>query len=210
MENILDELGALIKSPPPPCLAPDVVGFTSPKVRALLNLAVGHLPAGEIYFEIGCLRGATLVSALLGHPHVLAHACDNWSEFQELQARADFHRNLQAYRDRLPPEIVVHEEDCFGLAARKPFQGPIGIYFYDGAHDVESQRRAIVEYTSHFSSEVLVLVDDWNHEPARRGTYQAISEIRPLAVNVREFPASHNGDVVGFWNGVGAFHLKLR
>lgn len=208
MKNILPSLWAT-RDVLPPCLAPDVEGFTSPKMRLMLNRLVQELPRDEIYFEIGSHKGATLISALLDHRTAIAHACDNWSEFKERDARACFFENLRRYQPRLP-EIVVHEEDCFKLAEREALRGPIGIYFYDGDHSRESQRRAITAYAPSFASEVIVLVDDWNWEPARAGTAEALAQLKPKESYFVEFKAGHNGDIHNFWNGVGAFHLRLR
>jgi hypothetical protein len=61
---------------PPPCrIVP-----TSPE-RTLTNFAVGCLENDEVYAEVGCYHGATLIGALLNQPTAKALAADNFSEF---------------------------------------------------------------------------------------------------------------------------------
>lgn len=208
VDNVLSEVAASLLEAPE-CLAPDIEGFTSARVRMFLHRLVERLPTGEAYFEVGCLRGATLVSALLDQRGAIAHACDNWSQFLDWDARDHFQANLESYKYRLP-DIRVHEEDCFGLARKGPFPAPVGLYFYDGDHDTEAQRRAIVEFRGHFAPETIVIVDDWNWDHVRAGAWTGIGQLRAREVSFLELPGNTEGDAEKYWNGLGAFHLKLR
>jgi tRNA G46 methylase TrmB len=55
-----------------------VQGMTTANIMQLLNFAVACLEPGEIYCEIGCGQGATLIGALLNHPEQVAYAVDNF------------------------------------------------------------------------------------------------------------------------------------
>jgi protein O-GlcNAc transferase len=205
MKNIIPEILAGL-SEIPPCLAPEIMGMTSPKIRMLLNRLVARLPKDEAYFEVGCLRGATLVSALLDHPGVTAYACDNWSQFGSLDAKNHFFKNLRENKARLP-KIFVYEEDCFGLPAKRPFQKPIGIFFYDGKHSYEAQVRAVTDFAPFLAESSILLVDDWNFAPAQAGTWNGLSKLRLKNLHFTELRANGGRDVANYWNGVGAFHL---
>ena len=91
----------------------------------------------------------------------------------------------------------------------KPFSKPIGLYFYDGFHTSETQYKAIVEYARFWAKNVIVIVDDWNWNFVREGTWKGISTIRPKNVWFQDLPSSAQGnDLASFWNGLGAFYIS--
>jgi hypothetical protein len=74
-----------------------VRGLTSPGVLQLLNLAVACLEGDEVYAEVGCFQGATLVGALDGHPGRRACAADDFRQFDPRGHNRDaLRRNLEA------------------------------------------------------------------------------------------------------------------
>lgn len=203
MENVLPRVLAALGASE--CIASDVEGMTSAKTRLLLNRLVGELPSDEAYFEVGIHKGATFVSALLDHRGVAAYGNDNWSEFGGLDSRKIFLDNTERYKDRLP-NFKVFETDAFELSETTPFDKPIGVYFYDGHHSMENQKRAITSFAKHLASKCIVLVDDWNLDGVRRGTWDGINAIRPNHVYYTELPKSSGL----WWEGVGAFYLELN
>lgn len=205
MDNILPKIIEELKSPPS-CIAPDVDGYTSAKVRMLLHRLLDHLPADETYLEIGCWQGATLISALLDHPAARAVVCDNWSEFKHVESKKIFFANLAKYESRLP-KIKVFEQDCFTLGA-KELPEPIGVYFYDGNHTFEAQRKAITRFVPFLAKKAIVIIDDWNHAPVKAGTQKGWEEVKPAKLDSYELPANCNGDRENYWNGIGAFYVE--
>jgi hypothetical protein len=209
VENILPGLvDALIRNAPPDP-TPDLYGMTSAKVKTLLNRLVSKLPADEAYLEIGCWQGASVLSALNGNLSATAYACDMFSEFTGPDPRTKFFDNKKKYAGMIP-DFTFFEMDCFALCKLpKPFLKPIGVYFYDGNHSEESQLMALTEYRRFLAKRVVFLVDDWNWDKVRAGTWKAISIVRPKSIWFRELPSAGNKDQNNFWNGVGAFHLVL-
>lgn len=180
--------------------------MTSPKVRTLLNRLVRQLPSSEAYLEIGTHRGSTLVSALLDNANVTAYACDDFSGFREGgDPEPDFKANLKKYETRLPP-VTFYKMDCFELSKKeKPFEKPVGVYFYDGFHDSQTQYKAIVEYSRFWAKETIVIIDDWNWDWLREATWKGMSKINPKKVWFQALPSRGDADEENFWNGVGAF-----
>jgi hypothetical protein len=78
----------------------------------------------------------------------------------------------------------------------------IDCFFYDGSHDRDSQREAIMRFAPRFGAECLLLVDDWNGEDTRQGTYEGLYAIRDC---LRVVCSSALCDT---WNNVGAFVLR--
>lgn len=202
MKNILAKVSDEVKAAAIEQLAPDVEGMTSPRVRMLLNRLVAELPADEAYLEVGCFKGATFISALLGHTQATAYGVDNWSQFKDHDAGAYFRANTDKYKKELPPFNFI-EADFFKLS-EYPFTKPIGLYFYDGHHGEASQRAAI-ELTPRFlAKQAIIVIDDWNQDGVRRGTWAGIADLRLKAVVFKELPTIPDG----FYRGIGAFYVE--
>lgn len=209
MENVISEALEGLFDEPPPEIAPDVRGMTSPKVRMFLNRLVGFLPQGEAYLEVGCHRGATAISALLDHPDTAAYICDDFSGFREEgDPEPDFLANWRRYEKRLP-KLDLRKKDCFELAKETmPFEKPIGLYFYDGFHNVDTQFRAMTEFVRFWTMKTVIVIDDWNWDWLKASTWKAIAVIRPRKLYFRELPSRRDADSENFWNGVGAFYIE--
>lgn len=70
-----------VKSPQFIQVMEQLIGMTTPNVMQLLNFAVECMEPDEVYCEIGCFRGSTLIGSLLNQPARLCYAVDNFSEF---------------------------------------------------------------------------------------------------------------------------------
>jgi hypothetical protein len=209
MNNVLPRLADHLLASNPPRLVEDVPGLTSSRVQALLNGCVAELPPEESYLEIGCWHGASLIAALLGNVRASAVACDNFSQFTQGDPRTRIREHLARYAGRIP-DLTFYDGDCFDLPRQSLIPKPVGVYFYDGDHSEASHAKALTEFTSFLAREAVVLVDDWNFDEVRQGTWRGIDAIRPRQIWFRELPSRGNGDVDNFWNGIGAFHLVLR
>jgi predicted O-methyltransferase YrrM len=191
-----------------PCF--DIEGMLSLKKQQLLNLAFRHLDEGEAYFEVGTYRGKSLVSAMMENPPHPVFACDNFSQFEDNTYEL-LHANLARYgfADR------VTFYNCEFLEAYTPTRLPlpIGFYFYDGAHDFDSQYEAIKRIEPFLADEALVLVDDWrlaedSDSYAKEGTLRAAGESSAKWDLLYELPARFNGDRAMWWNGVGVLSFR--
>jgi hypothetical protein len=208
MENVLPRILASIEDNPP-CLAPDVDGMTTPKVRKLLNLLVKEIPDTEAYLEVGCYKGATLISALLDNLKVTAYACDDYSLNKHQNPEYDFWMNYAKYRDRLP-KIRVIREDAFQFARSGSATKPIGVFFYDGSHEELAQALAISSFSRMLAQHAIIIVDDWNWDWVRTGTWKGFTQVRPQVLWHTDVPIGvvRNGD--NFWNSLGIFYIEQR
>lgn len=185
---------------------PQVQGHTSPKVQTLLNLAHTLLPEDEAYLEIGALHGKTFISACSGHSSTAANVIlDNFSQFGA--TKSVLCANICACLPDL--DYMLHSGDYRELltSLRLP---AVGVYFYDGPHELSDQRDAIRLIEKHLASESLIIIDDWNHAPVKPGTLAGAAEFPGKFELVLELPAKFNGDCSLFWNGLGvlAYHRK--
>ena len=183
-----------------PVLA-SLLAMTTTGVVQLLNHAVSCLEANEIYCEVGCFQGATLIGALLDHPAAQAEAVDNFSEFDP---RGQNHQTLLANLERfgLRSQVRFHNEDFerFFLERRRQGHPPIGAYLYDGAHDYRSQMMGLLLAVPHLSERALIVVDDANYPPVRQATWDFVAAF-PQARLGLEILTPGNGHP-DFWNGL--------
>lgn len=201
-----------------PC--PDVYGMASSKKLRLLNLAVSLLLSNqsECYCEIGTFQGKSLVGALMNNQLKCAIACDNFSEFDVMgspQNQTILKKNLEKYG--LAKQIQFFDCNFSRLFSdwKKLNLPPIGVYFYDGAHDEESQFQAIFLAEPFLAVEAIVIIDDWrfaqdSESYAKAGTLRAIGESKNQWLLLHELKAKYNGDRVLWWNGVGVLSFKRK
>jgi predicted O-methyltransferase YrrM len=191
-------------------LCPEVEGKLSIKKQQLLNLAYGLLPEGEAYLEIGTYHGKSLLSALIGNAPRPTYACDNFSEFDVNSLQITL-GNLDRYD--LRDAVTFYDSDFRAVCTSQHLPSPIGLYFYDGAHDFESQYLAIKLVEPFLANEAIILVDDWRFAPdsqsyASQGTVQAASESPNTWQILYELPSRFNGDLAMWWNGVGVLSFR--
>lgn len=166
-------------------------GFTSPKVRHLLN-NLGSLD-GLDYLEVGVHRGATFVAANYQNRLASATAVDNWSAFaDDGKVKGEF---LQHCSTLLAPgSWRFLEQDCFTVT-REQIGTPINFYLYDGEHSVDARRKALTHFYALLDEAFIFLVDDYSWDAAKGGTDAAIGELGLERVYERELTE-------GWWNGL--------
>jgi hypothetical protein len=166
-------------------------GFTSPKVRHLLN-NLGSLD-GLDYLEVGVHRGATFCATNYKNRLASATAIDNWSEFAEDgSVKEEFLRNCSTLLE--PHAYRFLEQDCFTVT-REQLPASINFYLYDGEHSVDAQRKALTHFYGLLDDVFIFLVDDYSWEAARAGTQAAIGELGLERLYERELTE-------GWWNGL--------
>lgn len=179
-------------------------GMSSTKVRHFLNNLVSFPTAR--YLEVGSWKGSTFISALYNNSfYDAAWSIENWSEFGG--PKDEFHRNVNLY---LPDQnkIKLIEADFATLNPTAHGISDVNVYFYDGSHDERSQYLALTQLHHILTDQFIFVVDDWNHEPAKEGTFKAFDALKLEIHKGWELSAAYNGDRAGYWNGLGVFILE--
>ncbi len=170
--------------------------MTTAWVMTLLNAAAHYLGDGEIYCEAGPGKGATLVGALLGNDRQ-AVAIDNFSEFDEPPKFDILMDNLHRFGVR--ERVDFHREDILDFLADELI-APIGIFFYDAAHDYRTTLMALLMVERHLAPEALVVIDDWNFKHVKQAVWDWLA-VTPGVSMVANFTTDKNG-VQPWWNGL--------
>lgn len=172
-----------------------LTGLSSPKIWHLLNNLCSDV---ETYFEVGTYLGSSLMAATYGN-NVRATAVDNFCMKPTL--RNHFYQNVKHLKN-----LHFIEKDCFKI---DPVTLPkIDVYFFDGRHEYEDQYKALTHFLPAMKKEFIFIVDDWNNEPVRRGTYDAIKHLKLDVLECEERQGSYMKDKAGWWCGVIAFRLE--
>lgn len=173
-------------------------GMSSNKNRHFLN----NICALEDinYLEIGVWKGSTFFSALYNNYNIqTATAVENWS--LDSYTATHFFSNKDKFKRNLPTQLVIFEQDCFSIPLSN-FKQPIQIYFYDGRHETEDQRKAFTYFNPILDDLFIAIVDDWNHPPVPEGTRIAFEELGYVIHQEWILPAHYNGDLDLWWNGL--------
>ncbi|GAB4382515.1 MAG: hypothetical protein Kow00121_42900 [Elainellaceae cyanobacterium] len=179
-----------------------VKGMTTPNVMQLLNFAVACLEPNEVYCEVGCFQGSTLIGALLEHPKPMAYAIDNFSEFDPSgEGESKLAANLEQFD--LSNQICFCNQDFeaffYDLQELQP-EEKIGVYLYDGAHDYRSQLMGLLSVRPFLADRALIIVDDSNWSAVQQANWDFIathSQCR-LELDLRTPGNGHHS----FWNGL--------
>jgi protein O-GlcNAc transferase len=178
-----------------------VENLASENVLALLNLAAACLDR-ETYVEVGVYHGASLIAATMGNDGKDVVGIDGFS-FRDASLDK-VHANFDAFGlDR--PEILVG--DVFELVPRGALGGRrVGVWYYDAAHDYESQVKGLRIAEPLLAPGALVIVDDTDWERVERAMDDYLAE-QPRATRIltldgkdRGFPQWWEGVQVLRWN----------
>lgn len=143
-------------------------GMTGEKTRHFYNNLLSFYDSR--YLEIGTWKGSSVCSAMYGN-NAKVICIDNWLLFNG--PKDDFMSNLNKFRGI--NDVSFIEKDCFEIdISTLP---KINIYMYDGDHEYRDQYNALKYYYDCLDDIFIFVVDDWNHEPVRNGTRDAIKDL---------------------------------
>jgi hypothetical protein len=184
----------------------EVAGHSTPAELAVLNLAARLLPEGEAYLEVGTLKGRSMAGALVDAPDRTYVAVESFREFGMLAeaSRAELAANLDRYG--AGHRLILREGDCFAVLARPgAVPGPVGVYFYDGAHTGLAHYLALGVAEPLLADEALVLVDDSSYPMVEAATRRYLDRhpgwtvLRDIRAEGDHDPRWANGLLVLAW-----------
>jgi protein O-GlcNAc transferase len=175
-------------------------------VLALLNLAAGLLAPGESYVEVGTYYGASLIGAMRGNEGDFV-AIDRFSfgpmEVSGRKLPAASRAGLEESLRRFGAEgATILEGDAFEVLEGGALGDRIvGVYYYDGPHDYDSQVRGVRAVEPWLADQALIVVDDEDWQQVRRATHDYVAA-EPRARLLFEIPG-RDQDQPQWWDGVG-------
>jgi hypothetical protein len=175
-------------------------GMSGTKTRHFYNNLLNTEDAR--YLEIGTWKGSSVCSAMCGNKaHVVC--IDNWSEFEG--PTAEFLVNFEKFKGKNDATFI--ENDCFNVDIS--ILPKFNIYMYDGNHTEDSHYNALLHYYNCLDDIFIFIVDDWNWESVRNGTYDAIQKLNLKVLYEKEvrltWDNSHTPRRLAkytWWNGI--------
>ncbi|HTR63619.1 MAG TPA: class I SAM-dependent methyltransferase [Candidatus Binataceae bacterium] len=181
----------------------EVPGMATENKLKLLNLAVASMEPEEVYVEVGCYKGASLVGAAIGNSEHRLFACDNFSQFDGVATAL----RATLAQHTAPGQVQFFDMDFREFMQKAPWQpARIGAYFYDGGHSFEDQYDGLRYALPHFSSDTLIIIDDTNKRAARAADELIARQAGgfDLVLNLRT-PRNHHPT---WWNGIQVFRYR--
>jgi predicted O-methyltransferase YrrM len=180
-----------------------VTNLATENTLALLNLAASLLHPGEAYAEVGVYHGASLIASMMGNEDKRFIGIDTF-DFREGSVES-VEANLERFG--VPrPEILVG--DAFELVPGGAIEErSVGVWYYDAAHDYDSQVRGLAIAEPLLVDGALVIVDDtdWSRVAQAMDDYLAAQPRARRVLEVvgkeRGFPHWWEGMQVLEWNG---------
>lgn len=171
-----------------------LTGLSSPKIWHLLNNLCSD---AKVYFEVGTYMGSSLMAAVYDND-VKPVAVDNFC--MKPKTRNHFFQNVKHMKN-----LQFIEQDAFTIDAKT--LPKIDVYFFDGAHDYDSQYKALTYFIDAMQDEFVLVVDDWNLESAQTATFAAIEKLN-LEILEMEERNCPNKSVDDWWCGLSCMRLK--
>jgi len=178
-------------------------GFSTGIQRRLIsNLC--ELPGRPVYCEVGTWAGATACAAI-NNKNVEAVFFEDFSQpFDDATIREQLLRNLGMTPTLGSYKLIEENFFNYDLGNLPKFD----VYYYDGEHSRESQKRGIIHAFPQLADNFILIVDDFDWQTAMDGTTDALDELVDkvelveswqLTDRVQDGPRYHNGMLIGLF-----------
>ncbi len=184
----------------------EVTGFVSLLGRHLYN-NLGSISTR--FLEIGSHCGCSFTSTVSGNNLLSATAIDNFASdlVDERKIMPIFLSNVARWTPLETKFKFIHK-DSFEVDIKEVLS-PNDFYIYDGSHDAESQEKAFTYYVDTMADEFITVVDDFDWEDVKKGTYNGIKKAN-LEILFEHILVGNDHDNEGAWNGYGIFLLRKK
>lgn len=183
-----------------PQIHKQVNGRTTANVMQLLNLAIDCMEADEIYCQVGCFDGTSLIGALLNHPERNAYVIDDFPEVGSSSKSLDKLVNSLSIFN-LEERVVLFNQplDEFIKDFRETPLGKIGLYFYDGIDDYRHHLMALLLVKPFLAERALIISTTSNIEVTQQANLDFVTAYPQCKLLLDK---SHDSTA---WNGLQVF-----
>tara|TARA_Y100001963_G_scaffold153822_1_gene241364 strand:- start:1388 stop:3850 length:2463 start_codon:yes stop_codon:yes gene_type:complete len=161
------------------------------------------------YLEVGTWKGSSVCSAMNKNDNMTCVCIDNWSEFDG--PKKEFLQNFNKFKGNTNSRFI--ENNCWDVDAQT--LGKFNIYMYDGNHSEDSHFKALNHFESCLDNEFIYLIDDWNWQKVRKGTFDSIKKNnckilfqKEIRTTLDDSHANPSGIKSDWHNGICVFVLQ--
>jgi hypothetical protein len=145
-----------------------VSGFSGRRFRMFLNNLFSIIENPR-YLEVGVFNGGSFIPAIYQNK-MKATAIDNWSwEGSNIETFKSYLKEFGGSAD-----VTIINEN-FRTVDYKSL-GPFNVLFYDGSHAEADQFDGVRLPSAAMDRNFICIVDDWNWEKVRRGTFRGFRD----------------------------------
>jgi len=148
------------------------------------------------HLHIGLYTGGSFVGALYGNQDALSSAIGiDW--FQDDWGYKEICYDI-CNKFLLNHNYQIIEGDCFSID-KSIFQQPINVYVYDADHSQIAHEKAFTYYNDVLAKTFIAIVDDWEWEDVREGTFNAFDKLGYVVLYQNKIPGNEktgNGQYV--------------
>lgn len=182
----------------------DVPGLVSLLGRHLYN-NLGAISTRLL--EVGSHLGCSFTSSISNNHLISCTSVDSFASdwVEERQCMPLFLTNVSKHLPETTEFNFIHS-DAFEVNLDEIPNG-IDFYIYDGGHAYDQQRLGVTYYLDKMTEEFVLIVDDFDWDDVKNGTYDGIEEAG-LEVIWQHIFQGNDHDNDGAWNGYGVFLLK--
>lgn len=167
------------------------------RVYAVLNACVSAMDPGEIYVEVGTYQGGSLISALRDND-ARAIGVDSFGEFKATNSLELTTKNLQTFG--VLDRVTLHNMGFKEFFAQCSSDLNIQVYYYDGAHDYETQLAGMEAGWKFLQKGSIILVDDYTYPEVSRAVNQFIANhVGEIKFQFVMLPTENTDEI--WWNG---------
>lgn len=145
-------------------------GMTKPPLARMINQAASLVRPDEIYLEVGCFRGGSLVCALQDNK-TRAIGVENFSEFEAKDNNAEaLIRHMEEFQ--LTDRVSLVFKSFYDFF-QEPGQTipPVGTYFYDANHSTQGTIDGVRLALPYLADDAIIVLDDFNMPEVRKAIY---------------------------------------
>jgi hypothetical protein len=177
----------------------EIKGFATATMRHLFN-NLCHLPKpNSVYTEVGIFCGATFCAAINNNPTLMALGFEDFSQdFGGEKIKEQLYANVKRFETG--KRFAIIEQDFF----KAIMPAGVDIFYYDGHHDLEFQRKALPHIFNSLAPVFLFIVDDFSWESVSKGTQGGFAELvgRLKIEKTWVLTGEQKSDDKTWWNGV--------
>mgnify|MGYP000400638020 FL=1 len=115
------------------------------------------------------------------------------------------HINISKYLPDYKLQII--NENCFRLKTSLQYKS-YNIFIYDGSHNIEDHKKAIITFWEYLSDTCIIVIDDWKWDDVKKGTMQGLDAVNANVIKKWELYDQVDENKDGVWNGCCIFLIK--
>jgi hypothetical protein len=151
------------------------------------------------YLEVGLMNGSTFIPAIYNNK-----VKGLGIEINPNQILMDNLKELIGDKNRYKIEF----KDSWEYEISKNDLNSISVFFYDGDHSPEGQKKAFTYFEPMFKKRFVMIIDDWNEVAVREPSLIGLKESGYKVLYHNDVFSGGCGESETWWNGIGVFFLE--